>query len=90
MTKRILVVGAGFAGMWSALGAARLLIQEGVLDVEVALIAPEPELQVRPRFYEEQVAGMRTPLLEIFGTVGVRFIQGWVTQIDTAAHEVRA
>ena len=27
MTQRILIIGAGFAGMWSALSAARLLDQ---------------------------------------------------------------
>ena len=40
MSKRILIIGAGFAGMWSALAAARLLDQAGRSDVEVALIAP--------------------------------------------------
>ena len=52
--KRILVVGAGFAGMWSALGAARLLDianKSGEL-IEVALIGPEPMLHVRPRLHE--------------------------------------
>ena len=36
MAQRILIIGAGFAGMWSALGAARLLESEGKAgDVEV-------------------------------------------------------
>ncbi len=35
MAQRILIIGAGFAGMWSALGAARLLESEGKAgDVE--------------------------------------------------------
>lgn len=82
MTQRILVIGAGFAGMWSALGAARLAIMSGnEADVEVALIAPQAELHVRPRLYEEDAGSMRVPLLDIFATVGVRFIQGYVQNI---------
>ena len=54
MTQRILIIGAGFAGIWSALGAARVLDNEGRTDgsVEIVLIAPEPTLHVRPRLYE--------------------------------------
>src|SRR4030095_6303766 len=53
MTQRILIIGAGFAGMWSALSAARLLDQAKTdKTVEIALIAPEPALHERPRLYE--------------------------------------
>src|SRR5262249_13447648 len=89
MSQRILVIGAGFAGMWSALASARLLDQLGRTDVEIALIAPEPELHVRPRLYEQNPGGMRAPLQDIFKAVGVRFIQGWVEHIDVASRQVR-
>lgn len=88
MPKRILVIGSGFAGMWSALGAARLLDQVGRTDVEVALIAPKPELHVRPRLYEEYPEGMKAPLQEIFNVSGVTFIQGLVENIDVEGQEV--
>lgn len=88
MSKRILVIGAGFAGMWSALASARLLDQVGRTDVEIALVAPTPELHVRPRLYEQNPNGMRAPLQDIFQAVGVRFIQGWVEHIDVARQEV--
>ncbi|SAK54246.1 FAD-dependent pyridine nucleotide-disulfide oxidoreductase [Caballeronia temeraria] len=88
MSKRILVVGAGFAGMWSALSAARLIDQHGRTDIEVALIAPEPHLHVRPRLYEEKAAGMRAPLLDIFASTGVKFIQGTVERIHVERNEV--
>ena len=44
--KRIVIVGAGFAGMWSALSAARLLDQERVSgsEIEIVVVAPKPEL----------------------------------------------
>jgi NADH dehydrogenase len=90
MTQRILIIGAGFAGMWSALGAARVLDNEGRTDgsVEIALIAPEPALHLRPRFYETGAAQMKAPLKDIFDEVGVRFIQGTVKHIRTDKNEV--
>jgi NADH dehydrogenase len=88
MSKRILVVGAGFAGMWSALSAARLIDQHGRTDIEVVLVAPEPHLHVRPRLYEENPAGMKAPLLDIFASTGVRFIQGTVERIHVERYEV--
>lgn len=88
MSKRILVIGAGFAGMWSALAAARLLDEVGRTDVEITLVAPEPALHVRPRLYEQNPGGMKAPLLEIFKAVGVRFVQGFVQHVDVARREV--
>lgn len=88
MSKRILVIGAGFAGMWSALASARLLDEAGRADVEISLVAPEPELHVRPRLYEQNPAGMKAPLQEIFKEVGVKFIQGMVERIDVANQQV--
>lgn len=90
--KRILVVGAGFAGMWSALGAARLLDianKSGEL-IEVALIGPEPMLHVRPRLHESNPLGMKAPLLPLFEATGIRFIQGSVSDIRAADRVVEA
>lgn len=88
MPKRILVIGAGFAGMWSALASARVLDEAGRTDVEISLVAPEPELHVRPRLYEENPGSMKAPLQDIFDAVGVKFIQGMVERIDVASQEV--
>jgi NADH dehydrogenase len=91
-TKRILIVGAGFAGMWSALGAARLLARAGhdASNVEVALIAPEPALHIRPRLYETAPLGMKAPLLPLFEATGIRFIQGYVERIHGRDRSVDA
>ena len=87
MRQRILIIGAGFAGLWSALSAARLLELEGAGNdaVEIALVAPQPALVIRPRLYEANAANMVAPLQELFDAVGVRYIQGTVEKIDTAA-----
>ena len=83
MVKRILIVGSGFAGLWSALGAARLVDKAGKADgsIEIALIAPEPFLHLRPRFHEAVPSGMKAPLLPLLEAVGVRYIQGQVERI---------
>ncbi|QGZ63534.1 NAD(P)/FAD-dependent oxidoreductase [Paraburkholderia acidisoli] len=88
MSKRILIIGAGFAGMWSALSAARLIDEAGRGDIEVMLIAPDPHLHVRPRLYEEGPANMKAPLRDIFDAVGVRFVQGTVERIHVDRNEV--
>lgn len=88
MSKRILVIGAGFAGMWSALSAARLLDQQGRTDVEITLVAPDAHLHVRPRLYEEGPARFRAPLKDIFDAAGVKFVQGTVERIDVERRSV--
>jgi NADH dehydrogenase len=89
MSQRILIVGAGFAGLWSALAAMRLIDSAGKTDeIEVVLIAPEPALVVRPRLYETGAAGMSAPLTELFEVTGIRFVQGMVETIRADAHEI--
>ncbi|HEV8388422.1 MAG TPA: NAD(P)/FAD-dependent oxidoreductase [Dongiaceae bacterium] len=91
MTQRILIIGAGFAGMWSALSAARLLDQtKKDKAVEVALIAPEPVLHVRPRFYEVNPTAMQAPLKDVLDAAGVKYIEGSVQHIHPGKHEVEA
>ncbi|MEN0105108.1 MAG: NAD(P)/FAD-dependent oxidoreductase [Pseudomonas sp.] len=88
MKQRILIIGAGFAGMWSALSATRLLDQHNNHETEVTVLAPQAELRIRPRFYEPNVAKMAAPLGELFDAVGVRFIKGNAEQIDVAGKQV--
>ncbi|KAK8030145.1 FAD-containing subunit of NADH dehydrogenase [Apiospora rasikravindrae] len=94
MTKRIIVIGAGFAGLMSALAAKRLInmnfqqTSEPAEDIEVVVIAPEEKLVVRPRLYEENVADMSAPLGQLFNTTGVRFLQGNVESIEVETQQV--
>ncbi|MHC6225135.1 NAD(P)/FAD-dependent oxidoreductase [Pseudomonas sp. X10] len=88
MKQQILIIGAGFAGLWSALSASRLLDQQGRDDVEITLLAPQAELRIRPRFYEPDVHNMAAPLQPLFDAVNVRFVQGTAQQIDEAAKTV--
>ena len=88
MEQHILIIGSGFAGMWSALSAVRLLDQHGRSDVRVTLLGPQAELRIRPRFYEPDVHSMRAPLQDLFAATGVQFVQGLALNIDTAGRRV--
>lgn len=88
MEQNILIIGSGFAGLWSALSAVRLLDQHDRTDVHVTLLAPQAELHIRPRFYEPNVYDMRAPLLDLFAVTGVCFVQGLALNIDAEGRKV--
>lgn len=88
MRKQILIVGAGFSGMWAALSAARLADMHPYQTVDITVIAPQPELRVRPRFYESAVQTLVAPLQPLFDATGISFLQGTVTQIQPASKAV--
>ncbi|KAJ7449822.1 NADH dehydrogenase [Mycena latifolia] len=81
---KIVIVGAGFAGLWAAFSAARKLHLAGKPDgfVEIILIAPEPVLYMRPRLYEADLSEASVSLVELLNAVSVRYVQGTVQQID--------
>ncbi|MDG1645888.1 NAD(P)/FAD-dependent oxidoreductase [Klebsiella huaxiensis] len=87
MRKQILIIGAGFAGMWAALSAARLA-DKNQQDIDITVIAPQPELRVRPRFYESAVQTLVAPLQPLFEVTGVTFLRGTVEKILPASKEV--
>ncbi|WP_338567448.1 NAD(P)/FAD-dependent oxidoreductase [Pseudomonas canadensis] len=88
MKQHILIIGAGFGGVWSALSAARLLDKHDRNDVQISLLAPQPELRIRPRFYEPDVHTMMAPLGPLFDAVNVKFIEGAADTIDENGKQV--
>jgi NADH:ubiquinone reductase (H+-translocating) len=88
--KRLLIIGAGFAGMHAALSAARLRDLQGVRpdQLEIALISPEPFLVIRPRLYEANPKTMKAPLSEVFAVCDIRYVQGSVETINTSVVSV--
>ncbi|MFJ2691458.1 NAD(P)/FAD-dependent oxidoreductase [Pseudomonas sp. NPDC087336] len=88
MKQRILVIGAGFGGMWSALSATRLFDIHGHNDVDVTVLAPQAELRVRPRFYEPNAHQLAAPIGELFNAVGVKFLKGAAETIDVEQKRV--
>jgi NADH dehydrogenase len=87
---RLVIIGAGFAGMYAALSAARLRDIRGALpeDLEIALVSPEPTLVVRPRLYEPNPETLTASLLEVFNAIDVVYVQGSAEKVDTASRTV--
>ncbi|MDX3852702.1 NAD(P)/FAD-dependent oxidoreductase [Streptomyces sp. AK02-01A] len=90
--KNVLVVGGGFAGVWSAAGAVRAAREAGSAgeELRVTLVSGGDDLVVRPRLYEEAPESMRVPLDRVLGPIGVHRHSATVTDIDTEARSVRA
>jgi NADH dehydrogenase len=87
---RLIIIGAGFAGMYAALSAARLRDIKGVSpdDLQIALISPEPTLVVRPRLYEPRPETLTAPLMDLLKAIDVVYVQGRAETIDTKSNEV--
>ncbi|KAK2616315.1 hypothetical protein QQS21_000749 [Conoideocrella luteorostrata] len=89
MPQRIVIVGAGFAGLYSALSARRLISQNGKdAEIEVVVIAPNQSLTIRPRLYEASPATLAAPLGDLFMATGVKFVTGTVRNIRTSTRKV--
>lgn len=88
MKQQILVIGAGFGGVWTALSAARKLDMHGRTDVQITVLAPQDELRMRPRFYEPEVHLMKASLTELFEATDVKFVKGFANNIDVANKRV--
>ncbi len=65
--QRIVVLGAGFAGLWAAIGAARKLDELGIGPdrVEVTLVDRSAWHSIRVRNYEADLDATRVPLDEV-------------------------
>jgi NADH dehydrogenase len=88
---RLVIIGAGFAGMYAALSAARLRDMQGASpdELEIALIAPEPTLVVRPRLYEPKPETLTAPLLDVLKAIDVVYVQGSAETVDTKSRMVQ-
>ncbi len=82
--KKILVLGGGFAGLWSAVGAARELDELGIGSdqVEITLVNRDAYHNIRVRDYEADLSQVRIPLDDVLQPIGVKRIEGQVVDID--------
>ncbi|SHF53743.1 NAD(P)/FAD-dependent oxidoreductase [Streptoalloteichus hindustanus] len=86
---RIVILGAGYAGMAAAVNlAGRTKRRE---DVRVTVVNATERFTERLRLHQiaagQQVADLRVP--ELLEGTGVEFVRGWVTGIDATARTVR-
>lgn len=88
--KRILVIGAGFAGVWSAAAAARVRHQRGIpaTELSITLVAPSDDLVIRPVLYQADPVKARVPLARLLGPLGITHIRAAVTDVDPAGEVV--
>ena len=81
--SRIIVLGAGFAGLWAAIGAARKLDEIGrAAEVEILVIDRNPYHNIRVRNYEVDLSEAAIPLAGLLDPIGVAHRVGEVQAID--------
>ncbi|MET3840087.1 NAD(P)/FAD-dependent oxidoreductase [Bradyrhizobium sp. OAE829] len=87
---RIVVLGAGFAGLWAALGAARKRDEIGAAaaDVEILVVDRNPYHNIRVRNYEVDISEAAIPLAELLDPVGVDHRVAEVRAVDPARQQV--
>src|SRR3990170_3593449 len=88
--KHIVVIGGGFAGLWSAMGAARKLDELHIApdDVAITLVSRDRYHAIRVRNYERDLSNARVPLDQVLAPLGVRRVEGDVTGIDFARQQL--
>jgi NADH dehydrogenase len=88
--KRIVVLGAGFAGLIAAVGAARKLaeLKIGNEDIAVTVVNRDAWHSIRVRNYETDLSDVRVPLADVFGPIGVELIVGEVVGLDCERREI--
>jgi NADH dehydrogenase len=84
---RIVILGAGFAGLWAAIGAARKLDELGEA-AEILVIDRNPYHNIRVRNYEVDLSDSALPLGELLDPIGIRHVTAEVRAIDTVGQKV--
>ncbi|OAF05909.1 NAD(P)/FAD-dependent oxidoreductase [Bradyrhizobium neotropicale] len=85
---RIVVLGAGFAGLWAAIGAARMRAEIGATDIEIHLVDRNPYHNIRVRNYEVDLSEVALPLPQLLDPIGVSHGIGEVEAIAPARREI--
>jgi NADH:ubiquinone reductase (H+-translocating) len=88
--QRILVLGAGFAGLWSAVAAARRLdeLGTGPGDVEVLVVNRTPCHSIRVRNYEADLDETRVSLADVLDPIRVKHIVAEVADVNVSERKV--
>jgi NADH dehydrogenase len=76
----VVIIGGGFAGVWSAAGAA---LARGAAEMRITLIAPNEHMVLRPRLYEPEPDLAKVELSRILTPIGVEHLRASVSTIDT-------
>lgn len=86
---RIVVLGAGYAGMAAAVRLAR---RTRALNAHVILVNPTARFAERLRMHQtaagQHLADLQIP--DLVAGSGVEFVRGWVTGLDPESHRIEA
>src|SRR5215475_3034006 len=87
---RILVLGAGFAGLWAAIGAARTREEFGAraAGIEILVVDRNAYHNIRVRNYEIDLGNVAIPLGEVLDPIGINHLTAEVQAIDVAKQQV--
>jgi len=87
---RILILGAGFAGLWAAIGAARKLdeLQASPAAAEILVVDRNAYHNIRVRNYEVDLSDVAIPLAGLLDPIGVHHVVADVSAIDPVKQEV--
>lgn len=87
---RILILGAGFAGLWAAIGAARKIDQIGPVgfEADVLVVDRNDYHNIRVRNYEVDLSDVAIPLADLLDPIGVKHIVAEVQTVDPIARQV--
>ncbi|PSO13785.1 NAD(P)/FAD-dependent oxidoreductase [Bradyrhizobium sp. MOS003] len=86
---RIVVLGAGFAGLWAAIGAARKRDEIGANnDIEIRVIDRNSYHNIRVRNYEADLSEVALPLAQLLDPIGVTHGIGEAEAIDPVRRQI--
>jgi len=89
MSKRIIIAGSGFAGLWAALAAQRAIhLASQEQNIEVVMVSPSPNVGIRPRLYEAVLENMNPDISELLSVVDVKYVAGWVNEVNADAQSL--
>lgn len=87
MSQKIIIAGSGFSGFWAAISAMRVIsLAKKENEIKVILISPRPNVIIRPRLYEAKLDNMSPDISQQLNEVGVEYIAGTITQIQSDNH----
>lgn len=89
--KSIVVIGGGFAGLWSAAGAARKLDELNISagEVKITLIDQNDFHSIRVRNYEHDLEVSVIPFSKVLDPIKVEHLKGKVVGLDLAQQTVQ-
>lgn len=87
--KKLLIIGGGFAGFWSAMSAVRQSRElQKTKELDITLVNADNYFTIRPRLYEVSLEGLRVPLDKYLKPTGVHQIIGTAEMIFPDKNEV--